>query len=396
MSVDVLLPRLGESIASVVILRWLKLPGQMVNQGDILAELETDKASLDLESPASGLLSRVNFEAGATVTTGQQLAVILIPGEDPGTLNKVGPVKKAISPDAPVNAQESILNPTEVHTGQRVSPAARKLARELGVEIQKVSPAHPGDRISTEDVRRFAEKRALPEFPESLLPSHRIKMSETRKTIARRMSESAQTIPQFSITLDVEMDAFNHRLQALRSSESIDLRKISFTSLLVYLLGKVLPRHPLLNASCAGEEIVVYDTLNVAVAVSTERGLLTPVIHAIQSLTLSGLIRQFDEAIQKAKTGILKPSDLNSSTFTISNLGMYGVSQFIPLINPPQSAILGVGAIQPSMILTDQGVRPSSKMSLSLSADHRVLDGSQAAHFLADLKKALEQCDLTS
>jgi pyruvate dehydrogenase E2 component (dihydrolipoamide acetyltransferase) len=247
--------------------------------------------------------------------------------------------------------------------------------------------------VSTDDVQRYVDALASTPSKDISLPYHLVTMNEVRKIIARRMTESAQTIPQFSVTTEVEMDAFKRALQAVQPSPGSWPNRISITALLIYLIARALAEHPLVNAHYAPEGILVFDTINLAVAVSTERGLVAPVIHHVENLALAGLAGQLVELVQRSKEGSLVLDDLTAGTFTMSNLGMYGVTQFIPLVNPPQAAILGVGAIQPTLVPLAEGrTRQVSRMSLSLSADHRVLDGSEAAGFLATLKIVIEQC----
>ena len=209
------------------------------------------------------------------------------------------------------------------------------------------------------------------------------------------MTESAQTIPQFSIGVDVEMDHSLRLLEEIRSRTVPAAGKISLTAWLAYLLGRVLPKHPRVNARYDPEGIEVFDTVNLAVAVAAPRGLFAPVLPHVESLSLSAIARRLADLAGRANQGTLTSSDLSGGTFTLSNLGMYGVTQFIPLINPPQAAILGIGAARPAVLPQgESGTRSVSLLSLSLSADHRVLDGAEAAAFLTGLKDELERCPL--
>ena len=393
MAIDIILPILGESISNAILVRWFKKTGEEVKRGEILADLETDKATLDLESPANGIL-QVIVEEGTTVSTGQRLALVTAPEEGLVTApsSQASPGQPSL-PITPVNRFNNAAQVPELDSGRRVSPAARKMAQDLGIDIDLVPPMHTGNRISTDDVKRFVDSHTLNEPGPVSLPSHIVAMNDTRKTTARRMVESAQNIPQFSLTIQVEMDRFKRTLEDIRSSATTGTTKISITALLIYLIGKVIPEHSLINARYDPDGIRVFDTINIAVAMASKRGLVAPVIHHVENLSITELARCLDELIQDSKNESLSLDQVSEGTFTISNLGMYGVTQFIPLINPPQAAILGVGTIQPAIIpLSEGGTRHVHVMNLSLSVDHRVLDGSEAANFLASLKNTIEQC----
>ena len=390
MATEIVLPVLGEAIGEAVLVRWYKRAGEAVRRGEEIAELETDKATLGLECPEDGVLLALMVEEGASVHIGELLAVVGQEGEVYGGREKAveaGEVDAALSAAAPASPFEE--------TEQRISPAARKRAGELGVDIRQVTPSAPGARITSEDVERYAGVKMAEGAWTELPPFHIVELNEVRRITARRMSESVRTIPQFSVSVESDAGSLMRTLEEVRTKGGEGIPRVSLTALWVYLVGQVLPRHPLANARFDGERVLLFETVNLAVAVATPRGLVAPVIHAAERLTLSEAARQLEEAAGRAREGKLTPGDVSGATFTLSNLGMFGVGSFVPLVNPPQSAILGVGMVRTASLgLLEGETRPVQTVTLTLAADHRVMDGADAARFLGDLKSAIEGCSL--
>ena len=389
MAAKLVLPFLGESINEAVIARWLKKVGDPVRRGEEIAELETDKATMELEAPESGTLLRILVPEGERAHTGDLLAMIGQPGE-----KLDGEISAAASVEipAPTAVPSAILaQDIPVSSRKRISPLARKMAKASGIEPEELASSRPGAQITSEDVQRAlaAKPAAVPSPAVSIterVPSHRIQPGETRRVMARRMTESA-AIPQFSVSMDVEMDAFLAALKTLETSG----KKVSLTALLSFLLARALLQTPWLNARFDGDGILIYETINLSVAAATGQGLTVPVLHHLETLSLVDINRLLGEITDRARRGQLTLNDLAGSTFTISNLGMYGVKEFIPLVNPPQAAILGVGAVHPAVLPVEAGgTRHVRLMTLTVSADHRVVDGAQAAEFLACLKQQIE------
>jgi pyruvate dehydrogenase E2 component (dihydrolipoamide acetyltransferase) len=389
MSVKILVPTLGEAISEAVLAAWLFQPGDSVRRGDEIAELETDKATIALESPANGVLLSILVPQGETVRPGQLLALVGKPGEAPETAGQPAPGQPAAAQTpAEAPAVQAAAGPEE--RGQRVSPAARSMARKLGIDLQRVAPARPGDRITTEDVERYARRPGQGEPEPAGLVSRRIPFNRIQAAAAERMAESARQIPQFSVSMDAEVTGL---LAAKRALAARGIQA-SVTAMLVQAAARVLKAHPLLNARFDGDGVLAFETVNLGVAAATPAGLVVPVIRSAEKLGLVEIARQLSALAQAAREDRLSLSQVSEGTFTLSNLGMHGVQHFVPLVNPPQSAILGVGAARQALQPTPEGgIRPVWLMNLTVSADHRVVDGEAAARFLAALRSEIEKAD---
>jgi len=385
---DVILPILGESISDAVIARWLRQPGDTVKRGEEIAEVESEKATLSLESPANGVVLKILAVEGQRVRTGELLAVIGKPGEAIEAPENPQPIQTQSAPSSVDTTVSGLVQPDKE---KRVSPSARRRAEELGVDINLVSPAVSGGRIVSEDVERFASSRS--QAPVSGPAYHFEELNEVRRTLARRMAESAQNIPQFNVSMDISMDAFLQTLELLRPRIEASGLKLSVTSLLSYLLGQTLRKNAWLNARYNDGKVQIFETINLALAVATPQGLAAPVIYGLEKLSLVEIARRIKEISQRAESNALTMNDISNATFTLSNLGMYGVTQFVPLVNPPQAAILGVSAVRQVFVPSSGGgIALQKTLTLTVSADHRLLDGATVAEFLADLRNNIENC----
>jgi len=383
MPTEVLLPILGEAITEATLSRWLKKEGETVQRGEEIAELETSKATLPLECPTSGVLLKIIAPEGTVLETGQVIAVVGKPGEvwQPESSEPPTPAKPV-----PISIDSTQLAGDE--RVQRISPAARRRAAELGIPIEEISARDPSLRITTEDVERYAVARST-RLTNEYLPFHREPLNETRRLIAQRMTASQQ-VPQFSVSMDIIADALYQTLIHLNSSSQSPPVHFTVTTLLIYIAAQTLLKHRYLNSKFDGETVVIYDTIHLALAIATPRGLVAPVIPEAERMTLGQLAHRVRSLTERARAGKLLPEELRDGTFPLSNLGMYGVSQFIPLLNPPQVAILGIGAIQPGWVpLADGRGHPVRMMNVTVTADHRVVDGAQVALFLSDLREAI-------
>ncbi len=362
MAVEVIMPKLGMTMQEGTIVRWLKEEGEWVEKGEPILEIETDKVVMEVEAPASGILAGISAGPGEVVPVTQTIAYVLEPGE---RLEEV----------ARPPAKEAVPAP-----GERIvaTPAARRLAREHDVDLAQIQGSGPGGRIVEKDVRAFIE--AIKPPIEALKVKERIPLTGRRKTIAERMQESARQAPHIALTVEVDM------------SEAEKARKgCSFTALIVQTVAQALRRHPMVNASLQGDEIVLYDEVNVGVAVDTEEGLIVPVVKEADTKDLPEIDAEIEELAERAREGILSLDEVTGGTFTVSNLGMFGVEDFHAIINPPQTAILAVGAISKRPVAVNERVVIRPVMKMTLSADHRVLDGAAAAEFLRDIKASLER-----
>ena len=394
MAVEIMLPTLGESIADATLLRWLKRAGDKVKRGEELAEIETDKATMSIECPADGVLLTVLAEEGSVIVTRQVLAVVGQSGEKWNVAP--APEQEFTLPRAVVSqAPRPSLGSTLTDERQRISPGAKKLAEELGIDVQQVPPSRPGARVVTADVQRYAETLRGEAAASVHLPSHRVLLTRVGKVMAERMLASARLIPQISASIEVDAGQLLTRREQFRRKAEVEGDAVTLTALLAYLVVRALRQHPLLNARFDGDSIVVYDTFNIGVAVTTSQGLMVPVLHRLEAMSVTEIARRLTEVAIAAREGRLTPGDVADGTFTLSNLGMFGVNQFVPLVNPPQSAILGVGAARATVVPgLNEAVRAAQRMNLTVSADHRVLDGETVAQFLKTLREIVERCEV--
>ncbi len=419
------MPKFGMTQTEATVVRWLKQEGDTVQQGDVLLEVETDKTIMEVEAPCAGTLAGITAQPKQVVPVTTVIAYILEPGESlpasqpqpatpTGTTGTVAGLQKPPSRATPVAVKRAAeagidigrvppSSPSARVTRQdvedylrcsssprtRATPAARRIACEQGVDLAALSGSGPRGRVQAADVLRAAQAVPAPTDPVAQV----VPLEGMRRTIATRMQMSYQTVPHIMLTVEVDMSA----AQALRSelnarAKKADAPNISVTAILVKVCAWALRRHPWVNASLRDDSIYLHDTANIGVAVALETGLIVPVIRQAETLGLGEIAARLQSLTGRAREGRLTPDDVSGGTFTISNLGMFGISHFTAIINPPQSAILAVGRIDRRPVVereTDEIViRPM--MSMTLSADHRVLDGAVAARFLQDVVDALE------
>ena len=295
-----------------------------------------------------------------------------------------------VAPEFPMNAhREQEPNTSPPSRSRKISPLARRRAKVLGVDINLVQPVEK-NRVKAADVENYASQRAQPEVESSkTVEGRNIPISKLKKLVGQRMVSSVQTAPQFSVT--VRVDA--RQMMALREEYAALGKPVRITSMIVYFTAQAIQEHPLINSQYDGDQIILFENCNIGVAVATSDGLRVPVIHRAETLLLSAIDAQLKNITEKARQGKMSPADLADGTFTISNLGMMGVSQFTPILNPPEAAILGVGAPFAYYVPIEAGdLRLVHMMELTLTSDHRVLDGADAAQFLTTLKKKIETC----
>lgn len=384
MATDVILPALGMAQDSGKIVEWLISEGQPVTAGEPLVVIETDKAAVDLEAPATGILARVAAKVGDEVPVAQVIAVILTPDE--AAAPSTGPFsKEGGKPGA--GAVTSSPSGTERANGRRqASPKARRIAAERGVDLAAVRGTGPGGVVLAEDVLAAESvARIEPPAPMAVVADEQ-PMSAIWRLMAERTTQSWVTTPHFFLMRELDATAFK---QWFAQAEKRTTEKLTYTDLLVKVVATALRLHPRLNASWQNGAIVTHDEVNIALAVATLDSLVAPVIPQADDLSLSGIARRRAEMVARAQTGKLRPDDLRDGTFTISNLGMYGVDAFTAIINSPQAAILAVGALVDRVIPVggQPAVRPT--ITLSLSCDHRVVDGARGARFLATIAEMM-------
>jgi pyruvate dehydrogenase E2 component (dihydrolipoyllysine-residue acetyltransferase) len=402
---EVKLPRLGQGMESGTIVKWLKAEGDEVQKGEPLYELDTDKVTQEVEADASGVLLKIAIPEGE-VEVGRTIAVIGKAGEEvPDEAPDDGAPQSAEKPEqAPAReperevARSASTEAAPSRDGGRIkaSPLARRIARERGVELAQIRGTGPDSRIVAEDVERAAAAAPAAAPAEAPRPApavvgevERVPLTSLRKTIARRLTE-AWSAPAFQISMSADMTralAIRARLVELAAGGT----KPTISDLLTKVCAAALMRHREVNATFADDAIELHPSANVGLAVATEKGLVVPVIRGCERLTIAEIAGARADVVERARTGKLQPSDLEDGTFTISNLGMYGVESFVAVLNPPQAAILAVGAVEARPVASDGAIAVSPMLSMTLTCDHRSLDGAVAADFLRTVKTFLEE-----
>ena len=409
MASEVKLPRLGQGMESGTIVKWLKAEGDAVERGQPLYELDTDKVTQEVEAEASGVLLKIVVPEGE-VAVGTTLALIGDAGEEVEAPAAEKPLAQPPpEPELAPASAELAAPPPERREGERIkaSPLARRLAREQGVDLAAVKGTGPEGRIVAEDVERLASE-AAPAAPAAAPPAapaaappaeparvaegvERVPLTSVRRTIARRLTE-AWEIPVFQLVLSADMESVNQLVKRRRELDPEE--RVTVTDVLVKVCAAALMRHRAVNVQFTDEELLVFPYANIAIAVATDRGLMVPVIHGAEHLSLAEVAAARAAVVGRAREGGLHREDIEGGTFTISNLGMFGLDQFSAVLNPPQAAILAVGASleRPAVREGQIGARPT--MTMTLTCDHRSVDGAPAAEFLETVKAMLEDLSL--
>lgn len=407
------LPKMSDTMEEGVIASWLKEVGDSVAEGDILAEVETDKATMELESYNEGVLLYRAVEAGNAVPVDGVIAIIGEKGADVDLLLKAE-AQKTSGSAAPVSAPEAAPSaPAPVastpvaapSTNGRVkaSPLAKRLAQEKGIDISLVSGSGEGGRIVKRDIENYTPAAASSpaensssssSTPAINLPtvvgeelSEDVPISQMRKSIAKRLSDSKFSAPHFYVTMEIEMDK---AIAARKSMNEISPVKISFNDLVVKATAAALRQNPGVNVSWMGDKIVQHHHIHVGIAVAIPDGLIVPVVRFTDNKAISHISAEVKELAQKAKDKKLKPEEFSGNTFTISNLGMFGVDEFTAIINPPDACILAISGIKETVLVKNGEMKPGNVMKVTLSCDHRAVDGATGAAFLKTLKTLLE------
>ena len=410
MATEVKLPRLGQGMESGTIVRWLKTEGEPVKRREPLYELDTDKVTQEVEAEADGVLLKILVDAGE-VDVGTTIAVIGAEGEDVSVAespdgDSASPTHAEPSPP-PVAREEgtpetsdSTLSGTSAQsaaggvgaTGRvKASPLARRIARERGVDLSTVVGTGPDGRIVAEDVEQAAATPA-PAAPAAGAAAdvEVVQLTSVRKTIARRLTE-AWTAPAFQLGVSADMTEALALRERLVERVAEDDVKPTVNDVLVKLAAAALMRHPAVNAVFTGEEIHRYPTANVGVAVAAPAGLVVPVLRSAERLTIQEIARVRADLVTRARDGKLALQDFEAGTFTISNLGMFGVEQFVAVLNPPQVAILAVGAVKQEAVVVDGEIDVAPMLHMTLTCDHRAIDGAEGADFLRTLVALVEE-----
>ena len=410
----VLMPRLSDTMTEGVIAGWHKKVGDTVKKGEVLADIETDKATMELESYKDGILLYQGAKAGEKIIVNELLCII---GKDGLDVNAIvaavkgganaAPAASTIASTAPAAAPAQASAPaapaiTAVVNDGRIfaSPLAKKIAQERGIDLKYVKGTGDNGRITRADLDNYTPGSATPAASTSsastaptFVPSGTVSfvdtpVSQMRKVIAKRLSESLFTAPHFYLTMKINMDAAIKARTLLNENATT---KISFNDMIVKATALSLKQHPKVNSSWMGDFIRENHHVNIGIAVAVDEGLLVPVLRFADGLSLSQISGTVKEFAKKAKDKKLQPADWEGSTFTISNLGMFGIDQFTAIINPPDACILAVGGIAQEPVVKDGQIVPGNVMNVTLSCDHRVVDGATGAAFLQTLKSLLEE-----
>jgi pyruvate dehydrogenase E2 component (dihydrolipoamide acetyltransferase) len=440
MATQVIMPKLSPTMEEGQLSRWLKKEGDQVSMGEPLAEIDTDKATMEMQALGTGVLRKILIQEGESAPLGQLIAIIGEPDEDISALtNQAAPAKPAESAptteapeskqEAPAeqqptpvatkpqatkpsggNGQQPAPQPAPVASGGRliVSPLAARMAAEAGVDLRSVTGSGPGGRIIKRDVEgliggggtqatqaapqrqlRAVEPGARPQaIPGQPSTYHDEPMSEMRRTIAKRLVTSLGPIPHFFLTVEIEMDRAAEMRAGIKELEP-DL-KISINDIIIKVAAAALMQHPQVNASFQEKVVRYYDHADIGVAVAIEDGLITPIIRAADQKSLSDIAAEVRDLADRARNRKLRPEEYMGASFSISNLGMFGIDEFTAVINPPEGAILAIGAMTPKAVVRDNEVVVRQMMHATMSCDHRVIDGATGAKFLQSFKKILE------
>lgn len=405
------MPKLSDTMTEGTVAAWHKKVGDKVKSGELLAEIETDKATMEFESYVDGILLYIGVEKGKTVAVDALLAVFGKEGEDVSAIvaaegaapaaKEEAPVAAAPAPSAPVvEAPKPVAPvatapvsapasaPKPVNDGRmRVSPLAKKLAEDKGLPLQYIPGSGDGGRIVRRDIDAFMAGAAV-QSANAVESYTEENVSQMRKTIARRLAESKFTAPHFYLTTEIDM---GRAVEARAAMNAATGSKVSFNDMVIKATSLALKQHPKVNSSWRGDTIRYNNHVHMGVAVAVDEGLLVPVVRFADTKSLAQINHEVKVFVDKAKNKKLQPSDWEGNTFTISNLGMFGIEEFTAIVNPPDACILAVGAIREVPVVKNGAVVPGHTMKLTLSCDHRVVDGASGSAFLQTLKAMLEE-----
>jgi pyruvate dehydrogenase E2 component (dihydrolipoamide acetyltransferase) len=404
------MPKLSDTMTEGVVAAWHKKIGDKVKTGDLLAEIETDKATMEFESFQDGVLLHIGVDKGKRAPVDSILAILGKEGEDVAAIiaaeasaspkaeepkaapaPAAAPVAKAETAPAPVQvsatAAKAAPAPVAANNGRtKVSPLAKKLADEKGLPLNYIPGSGDGGRIVKRDIDAFMAG-SVQGSANAVESFYEVEVSQMRKVIARRLAESKFSAPHFYLTMDIDMD------NAISARKAINDQgmKVSFNDMVVKACAMALKKHPVINSSWLGDRIRYNDHVHIGVAVAVEDGLLVPVVRHANTKSFGQIGAEVKVFAEKAKTKKLQPQDWEGNTFTISNLGMFGIEEFTAIINPPDACILAVGGIKQVPVVKNGVVVPGNVMKVTLSCDHRVVDGASGAAFLNTIKSFLEQ-----
>ena len=400
------MPRLSDTMTDGVVAKWHKKIGDKISEGDLLADIETDKATMEFESFQEGVLLHIGVEETQTAAVDSILAILGEKGEDISALlldtksddnlqevkTDSNEIEVVVSDTTPINQDTVVISKTDTKETSsdpnrllKISPLAKRMAKEQSIDVNSINGSGDGGRIIKRDIENYS--KPLVNIDRASTESQDVPITQMRKTIAQRLSQSKFTAPHFYLNMDVVMDDVIKARKDINANNDI---KISFNDILVKAVSMAIKKHPDINASWLDTHITLHSDVNIGVAVSIDSGLVVPVIKNADLKSFSQISSETKMYIEKAKSNKLQPSDWDSNTFTISNLGMFGIDNFTAIINSPDACILAVGAIKEKPIVKDGAILVGNIMTLTLSCDHRVVDGVVGAKFLQTLKNMLE------
>jgi len=397
------MPKMSDTMTEGVVVKWLVKEGDQIKSGDIIAEVETDKATMDFECYSKGTLLYIAVKEGQSVPVDGVVAVVGQPGEDfhsllsgsPAADTTVAAVVEAPATQAPAAVSAPLQQPSAPLSTDRIlaSPLAKKLAADKGIDLAAVKGSGENGRIVKQDVEAFQGMPAMVSAPAIAVVSgtesyEEVPVSQMRKTIAARLSDSKFSAPHFYLTIEINMDK---AVAAREQMNQISEVKISMNDLVIKASAAALRKHPKINSSWLGNTIRYNHHINIGVAMAVEEGLLVPVLRFADQKNLSQISSEVKDYGARAKAKKLQPQDWAGNTFTISNLGMFGIEEFTAIINPPDACILAVGAVKDTVGVVNGQIQPVKVMKVTLSCDHRVVDGASGAQFLQTLKQLLEE-----
>ena len=397
MATNVIMPALGVAQQTGTLLKWLKAEGQSVTKGEPLMEIETDKATVEIEAAASGILTAVTAKPGDEIPVGQKIAVLVAPGETPAAAQRPETPKPTLQTET---KPAPVLPPLPQGEGRGegriasasgrilASPKAKRIAREQKIDLRSLRGSGPEGAVLTSDVRRATGAANKSPTAPRQTAQELIPLTPMRRIVGQRMTQSKQSAPHFYLNIDIDMTAVN----SIRSKwkERGEASVPSINDFIVHAAALALKHFPLVNSNYTEQGITQHADINIGMAVALDEGLVVPVIRNADRLSLGDVAAQSRELIDKAKNKKLFPLDYEDGTFTVSNLGMLGVDSFIAIINPPQCAILAVGRVAPRVVADEGMFAIKSLMTATLSADHRIVDGAIGARFLREIKNRLE------
>ena len=402
MATNVVMPQMGYDMREGTVVRWYKQEGETVDRGEVIADIETDKATVEFEAYTGGVLGRIVAQEGIAVPVGELIAIITDPGESlpeaaSATVAPAPAAEPTPAPDAPAAASPPPADAPPSADGRvRASPIARRLARERGIDLSLVSGTGPNGRVTERDVENYQPAAPAPApAPTSLAASaaapsdSRIELSRMRQTIARVTSDSKSTAPHFYVTAEVDMGKAMALRRDVNDAADPDNR-VSVNDLMVKACALALAKHPKFNSFYRGDHLEVHGAMNIGIAIALESGLILPGVSNCESKSLLQIASATKDLISRANSGALRNEEYSSTTFSISNMGMFDVESFTAIIYPPHAAILAVGSVKQQPVVRDGELTVGTMMKATLSTDHRVADGAEAAQFLMEIKRVLE------